>query len=905
MRAELMSALAKVVTLFFVLATASQVGAQVSAVSQNSFLPEFEIIEFSDTFKAGSAGNAVIFRIENTTAFPVTGLNLRPQLPAQYLLLDRIEPNNVDLEPGEVVEITAEFSVREDAEVGARDEIGFHFDTESAYLLPASRYKLIAVIEAGELGAQCNSAVEAGGDSGGGVVVDLGGFVGLAGFSWEMYGIKDQMNVMVGGVQKTTGCVGGSGTFEINIPPGAATATVEVLPNCEPTSGTQWNFTFECPLSSDVTDDGAGNTFATADNVDGFSAQPGGLASTAVGAPVTPALTPAPAQGPTGVRVAEAEPNDAREQATPIGIGDQASGTIDRLGDGDNYTVQLSHQGELTASFTNIPTNINIAFRVLDDAGRLVRGWQTAPQFGGTYATWVDIKTPGTYVIEVRDGSNNAFSNDAYTMTTHFMPTADPAEPNDVVDTATPLVWNQAMASNILPLGDVDYFKVEAVRQGQITISFTSMPAALNMSFRVLDENSRLVKGWQAAPTFGESFNGIADIASPGTYIIEVRDGSNNARSALPYEMVASLNPTLDIAEPNNDITTATPTNFDAQVWASILPLSDADFYRVNTTHQGQITVDFNRIPSNLNIAFRVLDDQGRLVRNWQTAPAFGGVFSGWADIKTPGAYIVEVRDGSNNARAADPYGMVISYIPTADPSEPNDTLKTATPLAFNQPMRAAILPLGDVDHYLVTANQQGELMIDFASVPADLNPAFRVLDDQGRLVRNWQTAPAFGEVFSAWADLPSPGEYIVEIRDGSNNARAVEAYTMVARLTETLDPQEPNNAIDTATRITEAAGISASILPLSDVDFYVFAAKRQGELTVMFSEMPDELNMAFRVLSAQGSLVTNWQTAPAFGEGFTANADISAAGTYFLEVRDGSNNARSAASYVFSISMN
>jgi len=894
--------------LLLLLSVAPRIEAQASPASQNSFLPPLDIIEFSENFKAGSFGNAIIFRVENTTAFPVIGLNLRPQLPAQYLVLESIEPNDIDLEPGEVVEITAAFSVREDAEIGAEDEIGFHFDTESEYLLPVSRYRLIAVIEEGEVGAQCNSAVEAGGDAGGGVTVDLGGFVGLAGFSWEMYSIKDQMNVTVGGVQKTTGCVSGTGTFEFSIPPGAAVATVEVIPNCEQTSGTQWNFTFECPLSSDVTADGTGNELPTANNGNGNGnpqRQPGGLAPTAAGAPVSPAPRPPAIQGPTGVHIAEAETNDTSDSATAIGIGDQVSGSIDRHGDADFYAVSFSHQGEMTVSFANVPANIDMAFRVLDDAGRLVRNWQTAPATGASWSAWVDIKTPGQYVIEVRDGSNNAFSPATYSMTTSLIPTADPAEPNDESATATPLGWNQAVASNILPLGDVDYFRVEAGRQGQITVNFTASPTALNMAFRVLDDAGRLVKNWQTAPANGEIFLAIADIASPGSYVIEVRDGSNNARAAVPYEMVASLNPTLDPAEPNNDIATATPTAFDAQVWASILPLGDVDYYRVNTTHQGQITVDFNRSPADLNMAFRVLDDQGRLVRNWQTAPTSGVPFSGWADIATPGAYIVEVRDGSNNARAAESYGMVISFIPTADPGELNNSIEHATPLALNQMMQAAILPIGDVDYYAIAANHQGELKVEFSGSPAGLDMAFRVLDEQGRLVRNWQSAPDKGETFSAWADLPRPAGYIIEVRDGSNNARAVDAYSVTARLTETLDSGEPNNAVEDATPIMAATEVRASILPLGDVDFYAINASLPGDITVRFTDSPSNLNMAFRVLDGQGRLITNWQSAPNRGEGFSATSGIPVAGRYVIEVRDGSNNDRSAAPYAFSYSIN
>ena len=255
-------------------------GAAAPAGAESDFLPGLEEIEFRESFEAGTSGNAIIFDVANTTAFPVEGLNIRPELPAQYLVLDSISPNDIDLEPGETVEITAEFSVREDAPDGAEEAIGFHFDTTSDSDVPMPRYRMIAMIAAEEV-AECNSAVEAGGDEGGGVTVDLGDFTGLAGFTWEMYTVKDQMNVTVGSETKTTGCVSGSGTFEFDIPPGARTATVEVVPNCEGTTGTQWEFVFECPLASEVTADGTDEALPSDDDTNGVGDR--GTASGAMG----------------------------------------------------------------------------------------------------------------------------------------------------------------------------------------------------------------------------------------------------------------------------------------------------------------------------------------------------------------------------------------------------------------------------------------------------------------------------------------------------------------------------------------------------------------------------------------------------------------------------------------------
>ena len=880
----------------------SQAMAQVVAPS---FLPELEIVEFRDNFKAGSVGNGVIFRVENTTAFPVFGLSLRPHLPAQYLTLDQIDPPSLDLEPGDIAKITAGFSVREDAEIGAEDVIDFHFEVEAGPSLPIPSYRLIATIEEGEEQepeAQCNSAVESGGDAGGGVTVDLGGFVGLAGFSWEMFDIKDQMNITVGGVQKTTGCVSGTGTIEINIPPGAGSAVVEVVPNCEQTTGTAWEFTFECPLSSDITADGSGNALASADadNASSLVAP----APTAVGAPVAPAR-PAPAwQGPTGHSIPESESNNSQSNATPLVVGDMVSATIEPRGDADYYTVTLQHQGELSVAFPSAPHELNMAFRVIGEHGHQIRSWQTAPAGGAAYAAWADIKTPGIYTIEVRDGSNDAASQSPYQMVATFTPTADMAEPNDTIAQATPLGWNQAMLSNILPKGEPDYYAVTAAQQGQLTVNFTASPDELNMAFRVLSSNGHQVHSWQSATTAGQAFQAWADLDAPGVYYIEVRDGSNDARSSTPYEIVASLNPTQDQGEPNNSVASASPAPFDTPVLASIMPQGDADYYQIDVPHQGELTVAFTHAPAALNMAFRVLGENGHQIRSWQTAPVAGQPFSGWADLQSPGRYIVEVRDGSNDARAADPYRMVLAFAPTADPAEPNGRVEDASALGFGIVMQAAILPKGDSDYYRITADHQGELQVDFTQVPAALNMAFRVLGENGHQIRSWQTAPQPGEDFSGWADLQTPGGYIIQVNDGANDARTAAPYTLVATLARTSDTSEPNGSVAQATPIALGEVISASILPQGEADYYRITAPGAGELRVAFTQSPPNLNMAFRVLGASGHQVRSWQSSPTVGTPFTGFAALTDAGVYVIEIRDGANDARSSDAYKFEVTL-
>lgn len=631
--------------------------------------------------------------------------------------------------------------------------------------------------------AACNSAVEAGGDAGGGVSVDLGNFAGKAGFTWEMYTIKDRMDVTVGGIQKTTGCVSGSGTFEIDIPPGAGSAQVKVIPNCENTTGTQWTFTFECPLSSTVTADGTGT--ATGQPGAGSTVTSGATGTrgpTGLGAPVTPAPLPPAPIGPTGHASTETEANDTVASATAIAVGDTVTGYISQVGDADFYTIDLPYQGELTVSFLAAPPGLDMAFRVLDANGTEVRGWQASPNTGAAYSAWVDIKSPGAYAVEVRDSYNNAGSQSPYTLQMTFVPAADTGEPNDTLASSTPVGWNQAIAANILPIGDADYYKVQAARQGRLTVSFPVVPPALDMAFRILDASGSEIHGWLSPPQAGTPFSASADIRTPGEYVIEVRDSYNNARDAASYQMFVSLDQTADPAEPNDDISRATPLLLDVPLSASILPVGDADLYAVALTHQGELTVTFPKAPAGLDMAFRILDMNGREVRGWQASSEMGKPYAASVDVKEPGNYLIEVRDSYNNARSEQDYTIIASLIPTRDPAEPNDTIAEATAIPFGVGLEASILPIGDADFYRIRMANPGELKIDFTRSPDGLDMAFRVLDASGQEVRGWQASPAMGKPYSAQAEFKMPGDYVIEVRDSYNNARSAEPYSLTVR---------------------------------------------------------------------------------------------------------------------------
>ena len=106
---------------------------------------------------------------------------------------------------------------------------------------------------------------------------------------------------------------------------------------------------------------------------------------------------------------------------------------------------------------------------------------------------------------------------------------------------------------------------------------------------------------------------------------------------------------------------------------------------------QGELMVSFENVPDELDILFRVLDSSGTEVRGWQHSPATGAPYAAWADIKSPGTYVVEVRDHYSNARSAAPYALTITQTETEDPAEPNDNVASAPPLDQAVPLYSSV----------------------------------------------------------------------------------------------------------------------------------------------------------------------------------------------------------------------
>lgn len=94
----------------------------------------------------------------------------------------------------------------------------------------------------------CNNLTTQGGDTAETVAVELGRSTGHFRFRYETFSQEDRITISQDGRQLfTTGCVGESRNVRVNFSGSSSRVLVRVEPNCMGGSGTQWEFTVNCP----------------------------------------------------------------------------------------------------------------------------------------------------------------------------------------------------------------------------------------------------------------------------------------------------------------------------------------------------------------------------------------------------------------------------------------------------------------------------------------------------------------------------------------------------------------------------------------------------------------------------------------------------------------------------------
>ena len=599
---------------------------------------------------------------------------------------------------------------------------------------------------------------------------------------------------------------------------------------------------------------------------------------------------------------AEREPNNTIGTANLADVNTIISGMIGSKGDADWWRVRAPRRGALSIESLISPPEIDLAVRLWNSDGAAISSWVNAAAQGGLLATFFDVPLGGEYVLELRDGRNDAESATIYEIALSFMPVPELGEPNDTYGAASEVPINSAFPASILPKGDADWIAVMADDQGELIVQVNAAPPELDLSVRLWNADGAAISSWVSALAVGGPLEARFDLPSSGRYILELRDGRNDQRSAMPFEVALAFKPTGDRGEPNDTIGAATPLGFDDPRSATILPKGEVDWFAVSAERQGELSVELTGSPQVLDLSFRIWDSNAAAISGWFSPLAQGGDNINAFDLPRPGRYYIELRDGRNDARSVEPFQLMARLNPTSDSQEPNDTIGRAGTLRLGEAHAANILPKGDADFYAVDLPEQGALTVSLTESPPDLDLSFRVWNAEVQAITGWYGPLAKGGDNINVVDLAASGRYFVEVRDGRNDGRASSPYRIQLDLEPTGDGFEPNDTIGRAARISLGETVTGSILPKGEVDWYRVDLGRPGKLRASITQSPENLDVSLRFWNADVQAISGWFSPTAKGGPLEAEADAKAPGSYYIEVRDGRNDDRAVAPYSLTV---
>ncbi len=483
------------------------------------------------------------------------------------------------------------------------------------------------------------------------------------------------------------------------------------------------------------------------------------------------------------IRNTEQEPNNSIGRGNYVSSRSVNSGRIDPRGDSDWYIFSVKQQGALEVNVSDVAPELDLVFRVWDGEYNPVSNWHAPLRKGAETAGVVDLGKPGAYCLELRDSHDDAASSQPYRLSMAFRSINDAFEPNDIFGAAATINPGSQWQSTILPRGDSDWYRFSFDRHGELNISIRSVPDELDVSLRLWNADKRTLTNWYVPLKAGGDTDAVIDIPQPGSYVLEIRDGRDDSRSVKPFTTTVMFKPSVDGSEPNNSFGSAAPLAIGEAIKATILPRADSDWYRIDVDEQGELKVTISDVQKDMDISFRVWDSDLRPITGWIAPLKTGGVTEGTIDLPIQGSYVIEVRDGRDDARSVLPYSLRATYTPTNDRGEPNNSFGSAVPLKLGSAISGTILPRGDADWYRVSTVRPGNLRVQISESPENLDLVVRVWNDEKRTISGWIAPLRSGGETTGEVAIPKAGTYFIEVRDGRDDDRSVKAYRLTATM--------------------------------------------------------------------------------------------------------------------------
>jgi hypothetical protein len=233
----------------------------------------------------------------------------------------------------------------------------------------------------------------------------------------------------------------------------------------------------------------------------------------------------------------ELEPNDTKDQANELKLGEDMKGFFQEGGDKDWYklTVNVPGKNIMEIDLSAVP-EVDSDIRIYNEEGDYLKGYDVGEE--GEAETIINLGvTEGIYYIEVRAGSRMN-QNDSYTLKTQLTGSwqeGQEFELNDTKDQANELKLDQIITGYIFPGDDDDWYAITIPEKGlDILVLEVSAVPQVNLSLTLLDDEGTKLKKLDINGT-GEEEVMVRMRCPSGKYYVEV--GGGDANTEEPYTL--------------------------------------------------------------------------------------------------------------------------------------------------------------------------------------------------------------------------------------------------------------------------------------------------------------------------------------------------------------------------------
>jgi len=277
---------------------------------------------------------------------------------------------------------------------------------------------------------------------------------------------------------------------------------------------------------------------------------------------------------PTG----DNEPNNTIEEASDVVFGEEFSLTIDPVKDVDWFKVNVKKQGYIQVQSANKVEGVQLEVSFAkyqewdEQKAKRIRGWRPVPDA-------LFVQEPGDYYLTLKDEWDDGSSKEEFLVKINFLDEFDPTEPNNKIEEAKLISFDEQLLAGIYPVGDKDWFKVNVPAQGYLEIAAKNVPEAVQpeVRFVIYDEWSdpqiKIIRDWGKIPE-------ACFVSDSGEYYIEMHDAWDDNAIPQAFDIKVSYTPEFDAFEPNNSTEQAKMIEPGKTYQIAIFPKGDMDYFK-------------------------------------------------------------------------------------------------------------------------------------------------------------------------------------------------------------------------------------------------------------------------------------------------------------------------------------